>query len=152
MARKPGRSTKSAGKRSTSGGKTAGTAAGSRKSSLREFKGVFDLRDELGTDDRAAVVSFFIERGASRSVSVNVAVTNQLIKEGKWPPNDITKVMNAIPYRYDAQSMRNFLDGVARTLAAALPPVKFTWNAAFVTKVLPLSVAALMAEIELASE
>jgi hypothetical protein len=118
---------------------------------LTGFKANFDLMNETSKADGAAIVSFLITNTASKSVAVNAAVTNQLVKEGKWPPNDLTRVMNAIPYRYSANTMRNFLDGVQATLAAGLPPYSFTWNSAFVSKVLPMTVAALMGEVELAT-
>lgn len=119
---------------------------------LSGFRGVFKLQDELIANEGSAVVSFLIAQPASKGVAVNVAVTNQLFKDGRWPPMDLTKVMNAIPYRYNSTTMRNFLDGVSTTLAAGLPPYRFSWNSAFVNKALPLTVAALMAEIELATQ
>lgn len=111
----------------------------------------FTLAEAILAPETGAVVSFLITRNASKSVAVNVAVTNQLIHDGKWPPNDVTKIMGAIPYRYNNQTMRNFLKGVETTLAAALPPFTFTWDGAFVTKALGLTVAALMGEIEQAT-
>ena len=123
-----------------------------RAASLSGFSGVFKLHDDLVASEGGAIVSFLIAQPASKSVAVNAAITNQLVKDGRWPPMDLTKVMNAIPYRYTTLTMRNFLDGVAATLAAGLPPYKFNWNSAFVNKALPLTVAALMAEIELATQ
>lgn len=136
-------------KADTGSGKKAkrGQQTGAAPASGQSFR--FTLSDEMLEPATGAVVSFLITRAASKSVAVNVAVTNQLVRDRKWPPNDLTKVMGAIPYRYDSRSMRNFLKGVETTLAAALPPFTFDWNGAFVTKSLGLTVAALMGEIEL---
>jgi len=150
MARKA--TTKSSNTRTQTGKKRpAGTRAKPQRT-LSGFSGAFELHNELVANDGGAIVSFLISQPASKGVAVNAAVTNQLFKDGRWPPMDLTKVMNAIPYRYNNMTMRNFLDGVATTLAAGLPPYRFAWNSAFVNKALPLSVAALMAEIELATQ
>ena len=136
----------------TKGRKQPPGARAKGQRTLSGFNGVFELHNELVGSDGGAIVSFLISQPASKGVAVNAAVTNQLFKDGRWPPMDLTKIMNAIPYRYNNMTMRNFLDGVAATLAAGLPPYKFSWNSAFVNKALPLTVAALMAEIELATQ
>jgi hypothetical protein len=117
---------------------------------LKFFAGNFDRHDQLTNASGSATVGFIVAAPASKSVAVSAAVTSQLYHDGRWPPVDFTAVMNG-PYRYTRTSMRNFLDGVRGSLAASHPPYRFTWDSAFVTKLLPLSVAATMAEIERAT-
>ena len=125
-------------------------SSGRRQFTLKIFEGNFGLHDELKSASGSATVGFIIAALASKSVAVNAAVTSQLYHDGRWPPVDFTAVMNG-PYRYTRTTMRNFLDGVRGSLAASHPPYRFTWDSAFVNKVLPLSVAATMAEIERAT-
>lgn len=129
--------------------KSAGSS-GRTQFTLKVFEGNFGLHAELNNASGSSTVGFIVAAPASKSVAVNAAVTSQLYHDGRWPPVDFTAVMNG-PYRYTRTTMRNFLDGVRGSLGASHPPYRFTWDTAFVNKVLPMTVAATMAEIESAT-
>lgn len=131
--------------------KRKSAASSSRsKFTLKVFEGNFGLHDEFNNVSGSLTVGFIVAAPASKSVAVNAAVTSQLYHEGHWPPVDFAAVMNG-SYRYTRTTIRNFLDGVRGSLAASHPPYRFTWDSAFVNKVLPLTVASAMAEIERAT-
>lgn len=71
------------------------------------------------------------------------AVAIQLSIEGRWPPNDVTKVMST-DYRYDQFTMLNFLKEIQAHLLQGTPSYIFAFDAAFVVQALSCSVGALM--------
>jgi hypothetical protein len=75
--------------------------------------------------------------------AVASAVAYQLNLEGRWPPNDITKVMST-DYRYDQFTIRNFLKAVQVHLRQGTPSYSFSFDSAFVVKSLQYTVGALM--------
>ena len=82
-----------------------------------------------------------------KSVAVTVAVRHQLEADRRWHlAHDETKVMGT-DYHYDEQSMRQFLYGVHRSLAASKPPYRFEYDAAFVVTALGLKAPALITAI-----
>ncbi len=83
----------------------------------------------------------------AKESAVYLAVTQQLKREGKWPPNNVTRIMGKVPYQYDDQSLAGFLTGVSDRLAESLPPFDFDFDEAFVVKGLGQSVAELIAAV-----
>ncbi len=87
------------------------------------------------------------EAAASKPVAVNIAVTRRLEADRRWPPYDLTKVMGT-DYKYDLNTMRNFLDAVHEILAAGVPPYTFQYDdPPFVITALGLKAPALMAKV-----
>jgi hypothetical protein len=86
------------------------------------------------------------EAAASKPVAVNLAVTRRLEAERRWPPYDMTKTMGN-DYRYNGQTMNNFLYAVHQILAAGAPVYTFQYDAPFVNAALELNAPALMAAI-----
>lgn len=125
-------------------------AKGGPRFALKTFEGNFGLQEKFTEASGSATIGFVVAAPASKAIAVNAAVTSQLYHDGRWPPVDFTAVMNG-PYRYTRTTMRNFLDGVRGSLAASHPPYRFDWDSAFVNKLLPMTVAAAMAEIERAT-
>jgi hypothetical protein len=77
---------------------------------------------------------------------VAAAVANQLQHEGRWPPNDVTKVMGA-DYHYNQFTLLNFLNAVRWHLANGSPSYTFTFTGDFVVKALTAPVGTLMVAI-----
>ena len=77
---------------------------------------------------------------------VGAAVANQLHHEGRWPPNDVTRIMST-DYHYNQMTLANFLTAVQWNLLHGSPPYNFAFDGAFVLQVLPLSVGALMVAV-----
>lgn len=125
-------------------------AKGGGQFALKVFEGNFGLHEEFSGASGSATIGFVVAAPASKSIAVNAAVTSQLYHDGHWPPVEFTAVMSG-PYRYTRTTMRNFLDGVRGSLAASHPPYRFDWDSTFVNKVLPMTVAAVMGEIERAT-
>jgi hypothetical protein len=78
------------------------------------------------------------------------AVKAQLIKDTRWPADDVTKhcvekTMDS--YRYTSKSLNNFLYVVQRRLAGENPAYTFSYDQDFVQAALPVSVTELMAMI-----
>lgn len=84
---------------------------------------------------------------ASLPVLVNAAVTNQLIEDGMWPPNDLAATMEDT-YSYSSAGMQGFLSAVQDILADGLPSLEFQFDHAFVLSALPMTVGELMGAIE----
>src|SRR5437773_1410448 len=80
---------------------------------------------------------------ADKTHAVSAAVASQLHKEGRWPPNDLSKVMST-DYRYDQFTVGNFLEAVQWNLAHGTPSCKFTYGGSFIKKALTATVGALM--------
>jgi hypothetical protein len=93
------------------------------------------------------VLGILAVSGASIPVLVNAAVTNQLIEDGRWPPNDLSATMED-NYNYGVITMQGFLAAVRRTLDDGLPSLNFQFDHAFVLSALPMAVAELMGAIE----
>lgn len=68
----------------------------------------------------------------SKQDDVQDAVEAQLTEDGRWPPNDYSKVMGA-DYRYGVPSMGTFLESVRTRLANNDPPYDFRYDLVFVT-------------------
>lgn len=89
----------------------------------------------------------FAAGSGSISERVNDAVSAQLRAENKWPPEDLTAVMET-DYNYGRLSMRSFLGAVRQTLSEGSDPLHFSYDNAFVVSALPMAVAELMVAIE----
>jgi hypothetical protein len=96
---------------------------------------------------RAPMTTALAEAAASKPVAVNIAVTRRLEADRRWPPYDLTKVMGGTDYKYDAETMGNFLLAVHKILAAGVPPYTFQYEAQFVITALGLTAPALMAAV-----
>ena len=83
---------------------------------------------------------------ADKPHMVAATVANQLQHEGRWPPNDITKVMG-VDYHYDQFTLFNFLNAVRWHLANGSPSYNFMFTGDFVVKALTVSVGTLMVAI-----
>jgi hypothetical protein len=75
--------------------------------------------------------------------AVAAAIASQLTTEGRWPPNDLTKVMGT-DFRYNQFTIANFLGAVRTHLAAGIPSFNFVVDGAFTIQALTMTVAALM--------
>jgi hypothetical protein len=83
---------------------------------------------------------------ASKQHAVAAAVAAQLTADGRWPPNDLTKVMGT-DYRYNQFTIGNFLAGVQVRLAASVPPLTFSFDSAFTIQALSMTVGQLIGAI-----
>jgi hypothetical protein len=83
---------------------------------------------------------------ADKPHMVAATVANQLQHEGRWPPNDVTKIMGS-DYHYDQFTLFNFLNAVRWHLANGTPSYTFTFTGDFVVKALTVSVGTLMVAI-----
>ena len=83
------------------------------------------------------------KKTAALAPPVAIAVALQLNAEGRWPPNDVTKIMST-DYRYDQFTIVNFLKAVQIRLLQGIPSYTFTFDAAFVVQALQYSVGALI--------
>jgi hypothetical protein len=77
---------------------------------------------------------------------VAAAVATELQTEGRWPPNDITKMMST-DYHYTQFSIGNFLNQVQERLASGVPSYTFVFDGAFVIKALAATVGVLMVAV-----
>ena len=114
-----------------------------KKSAKRKAKGYKKAKKSASAakpQATAAVVA------ADKPHAVAASVAAQLTSEGRWPPNDLTKVMGT-DYRYTQFTMGNFLAGVQRHLAAFVPPFTFVFDGAFTIQALPMTVAPLIVAI-----
>jgi hypothetical protein len=93
------------------------------------------------------VISFRSDPKTSKMAIIYAAVSGQLRRDGRWPPDDLDKVMGDPPYRYNETTLDNFFRGVADAMDDSLPPLLFQWDDKFVRGGLKLTVAGLMAAI-----
>jgi|SRR5438093_1202920 len=98
----------------------------------------------------AASRAQFVQIAPSKPVVVGSAVANQLHHEGRWPPNDMTKLMGA-DYHYNQFTLANFLKAVQWNLAHGEPSYTFQFDESFIIKALQMNVATLMAAINSAT-
>jgi len=63
----------------------------------------------------------------SQNMAVSTAVSSQLINDKHWPPPDINKVMGR-DYRYDLNSISNFLAAVRGNLVCGNPHLSFVFD------------------------
>jgi hypothetical protein len=81
-----------------------------------------------------------------QNVAVASAVALQLQAEGRWPPNDVNKVM-ADDYKYTLVTISKFLSCVSTRLAANVPSFKFNFDQPFANSCLPLNVVEVIAAV-----
>jgi hypothetical protein len=94
---------------------------------------------------RSATLTEMVE--PSKPIVVASAIANQLHQEGRWPPNDATKVMGS-DYHYTALTLDSFLIAVQWHLAHGRPPFTFTYDHAFVVRAIAMDIATLMASVD----
>ncbi len=82
----------------------------------------------------------------SKGIAVAGAIANQLHHEGRWPPNDLNKVMGT-DYLYNKNTLANFLTAVKWNLEHGTPPYFFTFDNDFAKKALAFDVAQLIGEV-----
>jgi hypothetical protein len=100
----------------------------------------------LSTAGRDTLTTNRLTATPSKPVAVGAAVAHQLHQDGRWPPNDVTRVMET-DYHYDEHTLRNLFLGVQAYLAGSVPVYTFSFDQQFVRAGLPLTVAALMAAV-----
>jgi len=83
----------------------------------------------------------------SQTMSVMDAVTGQLLDEGRWPPNDLSKSMGA-DYHYILPTMINFLTAVQVRLQNCDPVCQFAFDDAFANTALGQDVQTLIGAID----
>ena len=82
-----------------------------------------------------------------KAIDVAKCVATQLRYEGRWPPNDLNKVMGT-NYHYTSNTLALFLVGVQQRLQAYQPPYTFTFDAKFASACVPLTVGELIGKID----
>jgi hypothetical protein len=82
-----------------------------------------------------------------KSIVVGASVASQLHHEGKWPPNDVRKIMGS-DYHYDQFSMANFLAAVQWNLAHGNPSYDFQYDGGFVKDAIQMAAGSLMIAID----
>jgi hypothetical protein len=78
---------------------------------------------------------------------IAATVGAQLHHEGRWPPNDLTKVMGA-DYHYTTPTMMNFLTAVQWHLQNGKPTHAFQFNMTFAQNALGDTVQQLILDID----
>lgn len=82
----------------------------------------------------------------SKEFSVASAVAGQLHQEGRWPPNDLNKIMGT-NYHYDINTISLFLAKVQWNLKHGTESYDFEFDAAFANTALGWPVGVLMGNI-----
>jgi hypothetical protein len=83
----------------------------------------------------------------SKLFLVAAAVTQQLHTDGRWPPNNLNKTMGA-DYRYDINTMANFLTAVQDHLKHGTPSYDFQFDRSFVQSSLASTAGLLIGNVD----
>ena len=78
-----------------------------------------------------------------KSISIAMAIANQLHHEGRWPPNNLNSIMGS-DYHYGSDTLWLFLTAVSWNLKNSNPSYDFQFDRIFVEKALALSVGELI--------
>ncbi len=93
-----------------------------------------------------AAAAIVADPANDKRMAVAATVANQLHQEGRWPPNNMTKVMGT-DYHYARPTIGTFLGAVKWNLRHGAPAYDFTFDGAFEDSALGQTVAALMVSV-----